>query len=62
MPKLVVYKRDLKALEQAHDVCRIMAAHSPLVKIYGETADMLGKVLELHTAPTAPHDDDEESP
>ena len=49
MPKLVVYKKDIRALEQAADVCRIMAAHSPTVPEYAAAEAAVKLVLALHT-------------
>jgi len=46
MPKLVVYKRDIKALEKAHAVCKVMAAHYPFVEEYSEALKWLSLVID----------------
>lgn len=56
MPKLVVYKRDIKTLIQAGYICGTLAYHEPDKPLFGDAADAISDVLHLLQPP--PSDDD----
>lgn len=62
MPKLTIFKHDKRVLEEAQDICQILAAHNQFIPLSVRVAQSICKLRQMINGEAILDDGSEEEP